>query len=76
MMGDDLKKTLAGNLFTVVGEPEIEIRIAGDEVAVEVRGVDVYDPSSGEVRGRNTEHLALWMLDTNYSEEFFSVRHC
>ena len=88
VMGDDLKKTGSGNLFTVFGEPDIEIRtVAGDasagasgdgaeQVQVEILGVDVYDPSTGEVRSRDTDHIALWMLDTNYNEESFFVRHC
>ena len=29
VMGEELKKTGAGNLFTVFGEPDIEIRTAG-----------------------------------------------
>lgn len=76
VMGDDLKKTGAGNLFTVFGEPDIEITTEGDEVTVEVRGVDVYDPTTGEVRSANTDLIALWMIDTNYNEESFFVRHC
>lgn len=41
-MGDDLlKKTGTGNLFAVFGEPDIEIRPAGEgQVTVEVRGID------------------------------------
>lgn len=76
VMGDDLKKTGSGNLFTVFGEPDIDLRVDGNEVTVEVLGVDVYDPSTGEVRSRDTDHIALWMLDTNYNEESFFVRHC
>lgn len=76
VMGDDLKKTGSGNLFTVFGEPDIEITTDGDEVTVEILGVDVYDPSTGEVRSRDTDHIALWMIDTNYNEESFFVRHC
>ena len=59
VMGDDLRKTGAGNLFTVFGEPDINVRVEGDEVVVEVFGVDVYDPSTGEVRSRDTDHIAL-----------------
>jgi adenine-specific DNA-methyltransferase len=76
VMGDDLKKTGAGNLFTVFGEPDIEIRSEGDQVVVEVRGVDVYDPTTGIVRSQQTDQIALWMIDTNYNEESFFVRHC
>ncbi len=75
-MVDDLKKTGAGNLFTVFGEPDIEIRVEDDQVVVEVRGVDVYDPTTGIVRSQQTDQIALWMIDTNYNEESFFVRHC
>ena len=76
VMGDDLKKTGAGNLFTVFGEPDIEIRVEDEQVVVEVRGVDVYDPTTGIVRSQQTDQIALWMIDTNYNEESFFVRHC
>jgi adenine-specific DNA-methyltransferase len=77
LMGEDLKKTGAGNLFTVFGEPDIELRELGDgRLEVELRGVDVYDPTKGSVRSASTAHIALWMIDTNYDEESFFVRHC
>jgi adenine-specific DNA-methyltransferase len=76
VMGEDLKKTGAGNLFTVFGEPDIEIRKEGNEVVVELIGVDVYDPTTGDVRSNSTDQIALWMIDTDYNEESFFVRHC
>jgi len=77
LMGEELKKTGAGNLFTVFGEPDIELRDTEDgQVVVNLRGVDVYDPTTGEVRSNDTSQIALWMIDTNYNEESFFVRHC
>ncbi|WP_125775104.1 site-specific DNA-methyltransferase [Antribacter gilvus] len=77
LMGEALKKTGAGNLFTVFGEPDIELKDNGDgTLTVELRGVDVYDPTTGEVRSDDTGKIALWMIDTNYNEESFFVRHC
>jgi len=77
LMGEDLKKTGAGNLFTVFGEPDIEITSTDDgQVLVELKGVDVYDPTTGEVRSGTTDQVALWMIDTAYNEESFFVRHC
>ena len=76
LMGEDLKKTGSGNLFTVFGEPDIEIREIDGQVSVELKGVDVYDPTTGEVRSNDTGKIALWMIDTNYNEESFFVRHC
>ncbi|MFN8080763.1 MAG: DNA methyltransferase [Kineosporiaceae bacterium] len=77
LMGEDFKKTGADNLFTVFGEPDIEITTTDDDqVVVKLRGVDVYDPTTGEVRSGATDQVALWMIDTAYNEESFFVRHC
>ena len=70
-----LKKTGTGNLFTVFGEPDIEIREEDDKLVVELQGVDVYDPTTGEVRSRATDEVACWFIDTAYNEESFFVRH-
>ena len=43
---------------------------------VQILGVDVYDPTTGEVRSNNTDLIALWMIDTDYNGESFFVRHC
>ena len=75
MGGDLLKKTGAGNLFMVFGEPDVDIRNTGDEIEVEVRGVDVYDPTTGEVRSGSTDDIACWFIDSNYNGESFFVRH-
>lgn len=75
LMGEELKKSKSGNLFTVFGEPDIDVRKEGEKCIVELRGVDVYDPTSGDVRSNSTGEIALWMLDTDYNEESFFVRH-
>ena len=76
-MGDDLlKKTGAGNLFMVFGEPDVEIRQADDgQLVVEIQGVDVYDPTTGEIRSESTDDIACWFIDTDYNGESFFVRH-
>lgn len=75
-MGGDLKPTGTGNLFVVFGEPDIEVIDAGnDQVKVKVKGVDVFHPSSGEVRSSDADGIACWFVDTNYNEESFFVRH-
>ena len=75
MMGDTLKTTGAGNLFMVFGEPDVEVRRDGHQVLVEIRGVDVYDPTTGEVRSSTTDDIACWFIDTDYNGESFFVRH-
>jgi adenine-specific DNA-methyltransferase len=76
VMGEELKKTGAGNLFTVFGEPDVEIEQVRDELRVILRGVDVYDPNTGELRSNDTGQIALWMIDSAYDGESFFVRHC
>ena len=51
-MGDELlKKTGAGNLFMVFGEPDLDRQDRRTaRSTVELHGVDVYDPTTGEVR--------------------------
>jgi adenine-specific DNA-methyltransferase len=76
-MGEDLlKKTGAGNLFMVFGEPDVEIKkVKGGQITVEIKGVDVYDPTTGAIRSSSTDDIACWFIDTNYNSESFFVRH-
>ena len=80
-MADDLKNTGKGNLFVIFGEPDIDILpVEGDgaepgQFQVKVNGVDVFDPSKGEVRSDDTDGIACWFIDTDYDEESFFVRH-
>jgi adenine-specific DNA-methyltransferase len=76
-MGDELlKKTGAGNLFMVFGEPDVEItKQKGGQIVVEIKGVDVYDPTTGQIRSASTDDIACWFIDTDYNGESFFVRH-
>ena len=76
-MGDDLlKKTGSGNLFMVFGEPDLELKQQKDgRYVVKVLGLDVFDPTTGELRSSSTDDIACWFLDTDYDEESFFVRH-
>ena len=98
-MGDELlKKTGAGNLFMVFGEPDIVIRHLEEKpdqkgkkkkgrqptqgepptngkIVVEIKGVDVYDPTTGQIRSSSTDDIACWFIDTEYNGESFFVRH-
>jgi adenine-specific DNA-methyltransferase len=75
-MGGELKATGKGNLFVVFGEPDIDIlHLDDDTLRVHVKGVDVFDPSTGEVRSDGADGIACWFIDTDYNEESFFVRH-
>jgi len=75
-MAEDLKNTGKGNLFVVFGEPDVEILDAeGGEIKVKVHGVDVFDPSTGDIRSDDVKGIAAWFIDTDYDDESFFVRH-
>jgi adenine-specific DNA-methyltransferase len=75
-MGDELKKTANANLFMVFGEPDIDISPQPDgKLVVEIRGLDVFDPTSGDIRSGGTDDLACWFIDTAYDGDSFFVRH-
>ena len=76
-MGETLlKKTKAANLFTVFGEPDVSAPELTDEGwVITIRGFDVYNPVTGEVRAGTEDDIAMWMIDTDYDEESFFVRH-
>jgi adenine-specific DNA-methyltransferase len=76
-MGDELlKKTGAGNLFMVFGEPDVDIEKQADgKITVVIKGLDVYDPTTGQIRNSSTDDIACWFIDTAYNDESFFVRH-
>ena len=80
-MADELKNTGKGNLFVIFGEPDIDILPVDEEDAggtrlqVKINGVDVFHPTTGEVRSDGAEGIACWFIDTDYNEESFFVRH-
>ncbi len=99
LMGDLLKTTAASQLFTVFGEPDIEIKIISpslplrkggkllehpplekggkggfdSEYQVILKGVDIYDPLTGEVYSDNGDRIAAWFIDTDYDKRTFCI---
>jgi adenine-specific DNA-methyltransferase len=77
--GGLLKTTAKSQLFTVFGEPDVELRRVTDDTdgdekhLVELRGVDVYDPISGEVHSARAGQIAAWFLDTDYDGRTFCI---
>ncbi|WBA44330.1 site-specific DNA-methyltransferase [Hymenobacter canadensis] len=70
--------------FVTIGEPDIALIDAtgqeitkpqpGQEVRVEVRGMDLYDPIRDEVKARNINDIAYWMVDDDYDGSNFVVQ--
>jgi adenine-specific DNA-methyltransferase len=69
-----LKETPNSQLFTVFGQPEIQILPAGDgEYKVQMDGVCVYNPLTGAIEDTSSKKVAAWFLDTDYDGRCFCV---
>ena len=74
LMGDLLKKTKSANLFTAYGEPDVDLEKRDGKLVVRLKGVDIFDPTTGEIRSSKPEEIACWFIDDDYNEESFFVR--
>ena len=79
-MQQDLANSGKGNLFVIFGEPDIDILDATgpdgqpNQIQVKINDVDVFDPSTGEVRSDEPDNNACWFIDSDYNGESFFVR--
>jgi adenine-specific DNA-methyltransferase len=75
-MADRLKAADQGNLFVVFGEPDIDFRKLKDgRYEVEIKGLDIFNPNTGELKPSGPDDIACWFLDTDYDGGSFFVRH-
>jgi hypothetical protein len=61
------------------GEPDLRVLKEADGlIRVEIKGMDIFDPTTGEVRSSGGSELkndvAAWFVDDDYNEESFFVR--
>jgi adenine-specific DNA-methyltransferase len=80
LMGDLLKNMRSSQIFSVCGQPEIEVNVKGprskdEAVTYEVKlvGLDVFDPITMEVDHRRGDDVPAWFLDTDYNGLCFRV---
>lgn len=74
LVGDLLKTTRASQIFTVFGQPDVAVRQdKNGDYTVELRGVDIYDPITGEVHSTSGNQVAAWFLDTDYDGKTFHI---
>jgi adenine-specific DNA-methyltransferase len=65
-----------GTLFTAFGELDLELRTLPDgRLQLELRGLNIYDRTPGEIRSNTTDEIACWFIDRDYNEGSFFVRH-
>jgi adenine-specific DNA-methyltransferase len=69
-----LKKDKKAASFVTIGEPYIKLTKQAKTVIVEIRGLDIYDPVTDEVKARDVADIAYWMIDDDYDGSNFIVR--
>lgn len=74
LVGDLLKKKKTDQLFAVFGAPDIIAHgEAEGRVSVEVRGIDLYDPITGDTDFAKGESAAAIFVDHDYDGKTFCV---
>lgn len=70
------KQGADGGTFTLLGEPDCEVRRTSDGTSLVVRllGCDTYDPSTGTVRETDEDRIDCWMIDTDHDQMSFIAR--
>ena len=71
----DVLDTKGNSVRKYDGKKDVIEVPAGEELVVRINGVDVFHPSTGEVRSDGADGIACWFIDTDYNEESFFVRH-
>ena len=72
LMQDGLiKKDKKAASFVTIGEPDIAavpatLADGSAAVAIEIRGLDLYDPMTDEVKERSAADISYWMVDERY----------
>ena len=74
-MGDLLKTQPGSQIFTVFSAPRVNDpeKQKDGQYAIEVEGMDVYDPVSNTLFPTDKERIAAWFLDTDYDGRTFCI---
>lgn len=75
LMGNLRKTSEPSQVFSVFGKPDVTLSPpSADGYTVTMKGVDIYDPNTGDFDASSAEQIAAWFLDTDYDGATFLVR--
>ncbi len=77
LMIRELSTETGHEAFVIIGEPDIRILddYPDEQIAVEIRGYDTFDPATGQAAEGGPNDVACWMLDTDHDgESFYACR--
>ena len=74
LINDLLKTKKTSNLFTAFGSPDVRVRKQRDgQIALELAGIDLYDPITGNTMHGRGEDVAAWFVDQDYDGRTFCI---
>jgi adenine-specific DNA-methyltransferase len=74
LVGDLLKTKKTTRLFSVFGQPDVLPHWQPDgTVQLELLGMDIYDPHTGETHPETGENVAAWFVDHDYDGKTFCI---
>ena len=68
-----LKDTPNSQLFTVFGQPDVEVKETKDGWICTLNGVDIYNPVDNTVRSSGADKVAAWFLDSDFDGRCFCI---
>jgi adenine-specific DNA-methyltransferase len=68
-----LKDTPRSQLFTVFGQPDVDVSETKDGWVCTLAGVSIYDPLENMVRSTAAEKVAAWFLDSDFDGRCFCL---
>lgn len=68
-----LKDTPNSQLFSVFGQPDIDLSKTKDGWVCKLVGVDIYDPLTNTVRSTGAAKVAAWFLDSDFDGRCFCI---
>jgi len=74
LMDGLLKTSKSSQVFSVFGSPDVALQRGADGYSITVRGIDIYDPNTGDFDASSADQIAAWFLDTDYDGATFLVR--
>jgi len=74
LVDDLLKKPSGVQMFTVAGQPKIDvIKIGSEEVQVVLGKIEIYDPKTGLVESVNPDQISSWFIDEDFDMKTFFI---
>ncbi len=71
---EDLQKKPSGvQMFTVFGQPEVDIVKIDEKYQAELIAIDIYNPQTGLINSVSPDKINVWFIDENFDGQTFFI---